>query len=114
MNSDDDDFSFVTPTTVAVGGKNKMKIAATFAAFKRLDTDNGFHVIQGTDAGSAVSEQPVGLEETLAGAQFRAAESLRLEPKAQVGVGIENGLIPIGGSMLDRLTLAIMVRTNWN
>ncbi|HSU80705.1 MAG TPA: DUF84 family protein [Candidatus Angelobacter sp.] len=51
------------------------------------------------DVPSGVSNQPVGDEETLEGAINRARAALKQDPSAEVGVGLEGGVMWIGPTL---------------
>jgi len=74
---------------VAVGSKNKTKIAPVEEVFK-------FHFkevkVIGVKVASGVDDQPMSDEEMFKGAYNRAKESLHKIKDAQFGVGIEGGL----------------------
>ena len=75
---------------VLVGSKNPVKIEATESAFTQ-----GFNksfLVEGINASSEVSEQPIGDEETLLGAKNRAINSKKIFPEAHYWVGIEGGV----------------------
>lgn len=46
---------------------------------------------------SGISEQPIGEKETIKGAINRACRALLLETKADLGIGLEGGLVKIKG-----------------
>lgn len=78
---------------VAVGSQSRVKINATLRAAKRL----GLHCqIKPVNVESGVRRQPLGAE-SLAGARNRARRALGLS-KADLGVGIEGGLLEFLGS----------------
>ncbi len=100
-------------TIVAVGGTNSLKVGGTSAAFKRLPEATTDYVVRGTKAGSIVNEQPIGMVETKRGAAYRAEAAFVADKDAAVGVGVENGLIPEGGSVLDRLLFTLLLASRW-
>ena len=61
----------------------------------------------GVDTDSGVSEQPVGLDETLLGARNRAAGALRAVAGASIGVGLESGVLQVEGALFDVCACAI-------
>ena len=72
---------------VMVGSRNPVKIA------------DGREVA-GVDVASGVAAQPVGDEETIRGAVNRARAALAAGPgKAELGVGLEGGVVEIGGAL---------------
>jgi len=75
---------------IVVASKNPVKIEAVRGAFAAVFRDVGLDV-QGISAASGVSDQPMGDEETLAGARNRAANAAADRPGASYTVGIEGG-----------------------
>jgi inosine/xanthosine triphosphatase len=57
--------------------------------------------IKGVKTESGVSEQPVGLEETIQGAKNRASSAWKTVEEASIGVGLESGLVVVNGSTFD-------------
>lgn len=55
--------------------------------------------VEAVEAESGVAAQPRGDEETLRGARNRARRALELRPEAEVGVGLEGGVVEIGEEM---------------
>jgi len=79
-----------------VGSKNPVKIAAARAVLRRVySTDVHVEV---ADVESGVPDQPWGNDETLRGAHRRARAALLVEG-ASLGVGLEAGLVEVGGSV---------------
>jgi inosine/xanthosine triphosphatase len=74
---------------IAVGSKNPTKIAAVKDVFDYYFEDVK---VEGIDAQSGVSEQPLSEEETYQGALNRAKGALQASPDAEYGVGVEGGL----------------------
>jgi len=90
---------------VAVGSANPNKSDAVRRAFA------GFPAFEGTlfvsmASASGVSDQPVGYEETLKGADNRA---LGAYEGHTYGVGLESGLVPIAGSSTGYMNLTACV-----
>ncbi|SEG24935.1 inosine/xanthosine triphosphatase [Algoriphagus boritolerans] len=75
---------------VLVGSKNPVKISCTEDAFTRAF--NKSFLVEGINAASGVSAQPMGDQETLLGAKNRARNSREVFPEANYWVGIEGGL----------------------
>ncbi|MCC7054889.1 MAG: DUF84 family protein [Gemmatimonadaceae bacterium] len=75
---------------VAVGSRNPVKVAAVRAALARCACPAA---VTGFDLPSGVPPQPVGDDETLAGARNRAVAALAVDPGADLGVGIEGGVV---------------------
>jgi len=78
---------------VAVGSRSRIKLNATLRAAKRLGLNCQ---IRPVNVESGVHRQPVGAE-SLTGARNRAKRALGLG-KADLGVGIEGGLLEFLGS----------------
>ena len=79
-----------------VGSRNPVKIAAARAVLRRVYSAD-LHV-EASDVESGVPDQPWGDEETLRGAHRRAGAALRVEGAA-LGVGLEAGLVEVGGDV---------------
>lgn len=97
---------------VSVAGTNALKVGATDAAFKRLP-EAADYAVRGSKVGSVANEQPIGMEEMKRGAAYRGEAALAADPDACYGVGIENGLIPEGGSLLDRTLFGLLKAAGW-
>ena len=76
---------------VRVGSTNPAKVAAVRAALLPYAPQAR---VAGVDADSGVAEQPLGFEEISRGAGERARAALAAG--ADLGVGIEDGLVAIG------------------
>ncbi|NPB02107.1 MAG: inosine/xanthosine triphosphatase [Methanopyri archaeon] len=83
---------------VHVGSENPVKIRATERALARMAPWSEFEVV-GVEVDPGVPEQPVGWEEVYEGARNRALRALELG--ADLGVGIEAGIVEVGGKNLD-------------
>jgi inosine/xanthosine triphosphatase len=75
---------------VLVGSKNPVKISCTEDAFTRAF--NSTFLVEGINATSGVSDQPIGDTETLKGAKNRAFNSKEIFPEANFWIGIEGGI----------------------
>ena len=75
--------------TVAVGSKNRVKIAAVESVLARAGWTA---TIVGVEAASGVPAQPMGDDETIRGARNRAIAARR-QLDADLGVGIEGGCV---------------------
>lgn len=93
---------------VRVGSTNEPKIAAVRAALAPYV--RGIEV-QGVGVASGVSEQPVGFEEIVTGARNRARAALA-SGECDLGVGIEDGLVEIGGIDTGPLNLGCAAVTD--
>lgn len=96
------------PFLVAVGSRNPVKIKAVRAGFG--DTLGPIKVIA-VEAASGVPAQPRGDEETIRGAINRARAALAALPNAEFGVGLEGGVVEIGGALYCCAWCAIVHRT---
>ncbi len=75
---------------IIVGSQNPVKLSCTQNAFREIfEVD---FAISGIHAASEVSDQPVGLEETLLGAKNRVKNAKISFPEAHYWVGIEGGV----------------------
>lgn len=74
---------------IAIGTTSKLKIRAVEAALQKMKVSAEI-IPQQTE--SKVSDQPFGFEEVLEGAKNRAKDSLD-STKADMGIGIENGIV---------------------
>lgn len=78
----------------ALGSTNPGKLAALRSALRAWGM--GHEVVSVGGVASGVSEQPIGLEETLRGARNRAEGALRAGPPGTtLGVGLESGLLAV-------------------
>ncbi|CAB3287052.1 putative inosine/xanthosine triphosphatase [Methanocaldococcus lauensis] len=82
---------------VAVGSLNPVKIEAVKEGFEKV---LGTVEVIGVDVESNVSSHPIGLEETYKGALNRAKNAFN-KVQCSYGVGIEAGLINVGGHYVD-------------
>jgi inosine/xanthosine triphosphatase len=73
---------------VALGSTNPVKVAATETVFEAY----GDPEVDAVSIDSGVPEQPTGHDETLEGAENRAARALEADASADYGVGIEGGV----------------------
>jgi len=75
---------------VVVGSENPVKIEAVRAVLARCTTNV---VVHGVAAPSGVPDQPWGDHETRAGALTRAQAALAFDPSADLGIGLEGGVV---------------------
>ncbi|MEP1087041.1 inosine/xanthosine triphosphatase [Algoriphagus sp.] len=75
---------------IIVGSKNPVKIACTETAFSEAFSQ-GF-TVDGVNAASQVSDQPMGDDETYLGARNRVMNAKNIFPEADYWVGIEGGV----------------------
>lgn len=91
---------------VAVGSTNPVKVRAVEAIVRHW---NGAAVVRATPVPSLVPDQPWGDEETLRGARERASAA-RARMDADVGVGIEGGVVEAEGELRTCAWAAIALR----
>lgn len=89
---------------LVVGSKNPVKVGAVQAVMQRvvagaLMPGVASATVQGFEAASGVSDQPVGHEETRRGALGRARAVLEAVPAADFGVGLEGGILRQDGEI---------------
>lgn len=75
---------------LAVGTTSEPKLRAVAEAIRRLKLTLD---IQGIDVDSGVSRQPIGFDETTYGAVMRARRAVVAVPNADMGLGIESGIL---------------------
>ena len=85
-----ENFNTSEKALIIVGSKNPVKIDCTEEAFSEM-FEKAF-TVSGVQTASEVSDQPMGLEETLLGAQNRVKNARNFFPEADFWVGIEGGL----------------------
>lgn len=85
-------------SVIVIGSTNQLKMAAVVNALQVVGRREQVVCI---DIPSAVAEQPVGLAETLRGAQYRAVEAMKGNGDAILAIGIENGLRQKGDDWED-------------
>mmetsp|Transcript_102757 Transcript_102757/g.286185 ORF Transcript_102757/g.286185 Transcript_102757/m.286185 type:complete len:204 (-) Transcript_102757:91-702(-) len=84
---------------VAVGTLNEGKHEACRQCF--AEYPDVAYTVRGVKADSGVSDQPMGLDETVLGAKNRAEAALRSVDGARIGIGLESGLVIVGGTHFD-------------
>ncbi len=92
---------------VAVGSRNPVKVAAARAGFG--DSLGAMEAV-GVDAASGVAAQPMGDDETIQGAVNRARGALEAVPAAAMAVGLEGGVVEVGGALYCCAWCAILDR----
>jgi inosine/xanthosine triphosphatase len=97
---------------INIGTKNKIKIGAlreTIAGYDFLAAA----IVESVECGSAVSDQPKSLEETVCGAKNRARSAFNEGREAlsaaqgDLSAGIEDGLMPVPGSLTGFMNLCV-------
>ena len=91
---------------VVVGSTNPVKIASVRAIIERLHP--GAHV-EGIAVESGVPDQPIGDEETQAGARQRARAALAAAPSATLAVGLEGGVVTLATGAMRTCAWAVAV-----
>ena len=90
---------------VAVGSGNRVKVEAVRAVFIRA----GLHIaVESSVVQSDVPDQPRGDDETIRGARTRA-ERARAVSSADMGVGIEGGVVALPDGSLRTCAWAVVV-----
>ena len=89
MAADERDASLASTRSIAVGSLNPVKIGAVRAV---LGAVAPAAKIEGVSVASTVPDQPFGDDETIRGAVARAAAA-RVATGAEIGVGIEGGVV---------------------
>jgi inosine/xanthosine triphosphatase len=95
---------------VAVGSSNPVKVRAVERAFSKFYEVSVLMV----PVSSEVPPQPVGLDVTIRGAVSRARNALALSERAELGVGIEAGLVQVPATLsgyMDQQFAAIVDRS---
>ena len=97
-----------SPSHVAVGSRNPVKIAAVRAVLARVAPAA---TAEGRAVSSEVPDQPWGDEETIRGARTRARAALAADPAATMGVGIEGGVTAlVDGSVMSNAWAVVVDR----
>lgn len=99
---------FSTIASIAVGSTNPVKIAAVRAVIGPLAPSVR---IEGVAVASTVPDQPFGDEETIRGALARASAA-RDALSADVGVGIEGGVVEEPNGSMRTCAWAVIVDAN--
>jgi inosine/xanthosine triphosphatase len=94
-----------TITAIAVGSTNPVKVAAARAVLAPLAPHAR---ISGVAVSSTVADQPFGDEETIRGARARAIAA-RDAAHAQLGVGIEGGVVEQADGSMHTCAWAVIV-----
>eukprot|EP00928_Gymnodinium_smaydae_P064043 TRINITY_DN47479_c0_g1_i1.p1 TRINITY_DN47479_c0_g1~~TRINITY_DN47479_c0_g1_i1.p1 ORF type:complete len:200 (-),score=30.27 TRINITY_DN47479_c0_g1_i1:84-683(-) len=81
-------------------GTSKRRVAVASTARQKIEAAQRAlgGTAEGFKAPSLVSDQPVGLDETLLGAKNRLAALIGARPDADLAVSIENGIVRISGA----------------
>jgi inosine/xanthosine triphosphatase len=92
---------------IIVGSENRVKIGAVQKAFQSFNLDAE---VIGVEVKTSITEQPIGSNETVKGALERASGALIKKPDADLGVGVEAGLIKWYSRYLDQPVAVIVDR----
>lgn len=94
---------------VGVGSTNLFKHdAVAWALYVESPVAYDFNIIC-LDAPSGQNAQPIGLDETLGGAENRSTYTLEKIPEATIAFGIENGVIRLKEEPLTYIDIAFVV-----
>lgn len=81
---------------IALGTTSQDKQCILAECLKKFQEDDEY-VITLCDVASGITDQPLDEEITITGAMNRARNALEIEPAGDYGVGLEAGLVEIGG-----------------
>lgn len=84
--------------TIVLASRNPVKVRATLGGFRKIFPEREFR-LESVSVPSGVGHQPRTDEETLRGADNRAASAARAAPQADFWVGIEGGIVDRGREM---------------
>ncbi len=82
--------------SIMVGSTNSAKVSAVMQGVQAYWPEAN---VTGAEVSSGVPSQPIGLEQTMQGAINRA-RAAKLEGGADLGVGLEGGVMKIGGNWI--------------
>jgi inosine/xanthosine triphosphatase len=85
---------------VCVGTTNPAKISAVQLALEPMKLEGTLQV-ESVSCTSGVSPQPIGIEETMRGAQNRARAALDAAKDADYGIGLEGGIEKVGDQWFE-------------
>eukprot|EP01006_Ploeotia_vitrea_P000784 TRINITY_DN103647_c0_g1_i1.p1 TRINITY_DN103647_c0_g1~~TRINITY_DN103647_c0_g1_i1.p1 ORF type:complete len:196 (+),score=15.43 TRINITY_DN103647_c0_g1_i1:26-589(+) len=86
---------------VALGSMNAGKAAACRQSFDRWPKFKDSITLKSVHVPTGVSEQPMGLEETIEGAKTRSKRAAEAVEGASWGIGLESGVVVTNGVHLD-------------
>jgi inosine/xanthosine triphosphatase len=86
---------------IIVASQNPVKIKAALQGFQEMFPEESF-IAEGHSVPSGVSDQPLGNEETFAGAHTRALAAQQQLPEADYWIGIE------GGNIIEAQSMEVM------
>jgi inosine/xanthosine triphosphatase len=91
---------------VIVGSANPVKVAAVQAVIARIAPNA---TVRGLAVASGVPDQPIGDEETQAGARQRALAALASTNEATLAVGLEGGVVVLPDGRMRSCAWAVVV-----
>lgn len=91
---------------VVVASQNPVKLGAVEAAFAAQFPERDIDV-SGIATESGVSDQPVGDDETRTGARNRVERARERAPDADYWVGLEGGIVSVGGTLYAFAWMAV-------
>lgn len=100
-----------TTPILTIGTTSKKKITAMLAAIARGGWEIEHRAVK---TASGVPEQPFGLDETRTGATNRARAALLADVDATYGLGVENGIVPIGGGLYIDMAVVVLLDRGCN
>lgn len=100
--------TFSSIRAIAVGSTNPVKIAAVRAVMSGVAPHA---TVEGIAVPSTVADQPFGDEETIRGARARAVAA-RATLGADLGVGIEGGVVELADGSMQTCAWAVIVDAN--
>jgi inosine/xanthosine triphosphatase len=96
---------------IIIASKNPVKIEAVHNGFAEMFPDWRLEM-QGISVPSDVSDQPMGDEETFAGAFNRAKNAQTVLPNADFWVGVEGGNIRHGENEMEVMAWVVIISKN--
>jgi len=99
-----------TDLLVAIGSKNPAKTVGTRNVFRKFFPESRFVEV---DARRVAPAQPIGMDQVTGGALARAEFALGKE-KADFGVGVEAGILPVAAGRGINLQIAVIVDKKGN
>ncbi|MBL0938272.1 MAG: DUF84 family protein [Gemmatimonadaceae bacterium] len=95
-----------TDLQIVVGSTNPVKRAAVEAVIRQIVPTA---TVSGVPVESGVADQPLGDEETQAGARQRAHAALTAAPHATLGVGLEGGVVVLPNGRMRTCAWCVVV-----
>jgi inosine/xanthosine triphosphatase len=91
--------------SISLGSMSRHKMEAVEEVFARMGINSK---IESFSESSEVNTQPFGMEETYKGAFNRARKAQANKP-ASIGIGIENGVIPLSDKFIDLAVIVVIL-----